>query len=139
MKHLNQFSLCECFPVNMTHVALTIGCRPLQELMSLPSLSHRCGKRKPPYFPQDLLIAAPIETVLCQPKNNHFFWFPPCLFVFSFSVGTTNFHTPSTGKLELACPRLLSHRSTCARMNRKWRVVSLSLSLTLTLSLLLYE
>lgn len=25
---------------------------PQQNLVSLPFLSHRCGKRKPPYFPQ---------------------------------------------------------------------------------------
>lgn len=43
-----------------THAALALSLVPplhsvLQELMSLPLLSYRSGKRKPPYFPQTYL------------------------------------------------------------------------------------
>lgn len=103
-----------CFSVNMTHAALAISRRPRQELMSLPFLSHSCGKRKPPYFPRTDLsrrrlkshVSPEITTFSCSPSRVYF----------CFSVGRVNFQT-----LNCALPSLLWRRSTCARMNRKWR------------------
>lgn len=71
-----------CFSVNMTHAALAISRRPRQELMSLPFLSHSCGKRKPPYFPRTDLsrrrlkshVSPEITTFSCSPLT--------CLFLF---------------------------------------------------------
>lgn len=98
--------------MNMTHVALAISRRPRQELMSLPFLSHSCGKRKPPYFPR----TDGRRRRLKSPRNNHFFLFPPLTCLFWFFSGYGEFPDPQP-----SLPSLPRRRSTCARMNRKWR------------------
>lgn len=105
-----------CFSVNMTHVALAISRRPPAGTYVTSFLITFMWKEEAPLLSPGRLIAAPFEVAF-QPRNNHFFSFPPSRVYFCFSVGTVNFQT-----LNCALPSLLWRRSTCARMNRKWRL-----------------
>lgn len=66
----------------------TICHRPLQELMSLPVLSHGCGKRKPPYFPQTFEVGPRHHG-----DNQICLLSPFILFLFCFSGGKVDSQT----------------------------------------------